>query len=79
MAAELAEDLYRVTADGPFSKSCGRGDQIRCAAVSVMSNLAEGFDRASRNEFSQFPVFAKGSCAQLRSQPVVVLDAEYLL
>ena len=79
MAAELAEDLYRVTAGSPSSKGCGLGDQIRCAVVSVMANPADGFDRASRNEFSQFLIFAKSLCTQLRSQPDVVLDAGYLL
>ncbi len=43
-----------------------------------MSNLAEGFDRGGRGEFHQFLVIAKGSCAEVRSQLYVALDAHYL-
>ncbi len=53
-------------------------DQIRRAAVSVMSNIAEGFDRGGRSEFHQFLVIAKGSCGELRNQLYVALDAGYI-
>jgi len=43
-----------------------------------MSNVAEGFDRAGRAEFHQFLVIAKGSCAEVRAQLYVALDAEYV-
>ena len=60
-ARELARDIYRVTDEGRFGKDFALRDQIRRASVSVLSNLAEGFDRASRGEFHQFLVIAKGS------------------
>ena len=48
------------------------------SAVSVMSNIAEGFDRASRGEFHHFLATAKGSCAEVRSHLYVALDTGYL-
>ncbi len=67
-ARQLAAEIYRVTAQGDFSKDFGLRDQIRRAAVPAMSNIAEGFDRGSRSEFHQFLVIAKASCAEVRSQ-----------
>src|SRR3990170_3662862 len=60
------------------SKDYGLCDQIRRAAVSVMSNLAEGFERGSSSEFHQFIVIAKGSCAEVRSQLYVAQDVGYI-
>jgi four helix bundle protein len=77
-ARELTKKIYRVTTQGEFNKDYGLRDQIRRAAVSVMSNLAEGFERGGRSEFHQFLVIAKGSCAELRSQLYVALDANYI-
>ena len=74
----LVAEIYRLTAMGPFSKDFGLRDQIRRAAVSVMSNIAEGFERGSRGEFHQFLVIAKGSCAELRSQLYTALDVAYI-
>lgn len=75
---KLTQEIYRVTNEGTFAKDFGLRDQIRRAAVSVMSNLAEGFERAGRAEFHQFLVVAKGSCAEVRSQLYVALDARYI-
>lgn len=77
-ARELAREVYALSADGKFARDYGLRDQIRRAAVSVMSNLAEGFDRGSRAEFHQFLVVAKGSCAEVRSQLHVALDVGYM-
>ncbi len=77
-ARELTRTIYQITAAGRFSKDFGLRDQIRRAAVSVMSNLAEGFERGGRAEFHQFLSVAKSSCAELRSQLYVALDATYL-
>jgi len=74
----LASEIYRISASGDFARDFGLRDQIRRAAVSVMSNVAEGFERASRPEFHHFIVIAKASCAEVRSQLYVALDAGYL-
>jgi len=77
-ARQLTAEIYRVSAQDDFAKDFGLKDQIRRAAVSVMSNIAEGFDRASRSEFHQFLVIAKASCAEVRSQLYVALDVGYI-
>lgn len=77
-ARQLTADIYRVTSKGDFSKDFGLRDQIRRASVSVMSNIAEGFDRGSRGEFHQFLVIAKASCAEVRSQLYVAQDVGYI-
>jgi four helix bundle protein len=74
----LARAIYQVTTCGPFSRDYGLKDQIQRAAVSIMSNIAEGFERNRPTEFHQFLSIAKGSCAELRSQLYVALDAGYL-
>lgn len=73
-ARELTKVIYALSGDGAFAKDFGLRDQIRRASVSVMSNIAEGFDRASRAEFHRFLVIAKGSCAEVRAQLYVALD-----
>ncbi len=77
-ARELTRAVYQVSASGAFAKDFGLRDQVRRSAVSVMSNLAEGFERGSRSEFHQFLSIAKASCAELRSQFYVALDTQYL-
>src|SRR5882762_11389104 len=77
-ARKLTADIYRVTSEGNFARDFGLKDQIRRAAVSNMSNLAEGFERGRAAEFHQFLSIAKGSCAELRTQLYVALDVGYL-
>jgi len=77
-ARELTKEIYRITCDGLFSKDYGLRDQIRRASVSIMSNIAEGFGRGSMNEFHQFLVVSKASCAEVQSQLYVALDVGYL-
>ncbi len=78
-ARELSREVYRLTQESPLRRDRALVDQMRRSAVSVMSNLAEGFDRQnSLPEFSHFLSIAKGSCAELRSQLYVALDANYL-
>jgi four helix bundle protein len=77
-ARTLTSEIYKVTNQGKFGGDFGLKDQIRRAAVSSMSNLAEGFERGRPTEFHQFLSVAKSSCAELRSQLYVALDAGYL-
>ena len=77
-ARHLTKSVYSITKSGDFSRDFGLKEQIRRASVSVMSNIAEGFERGGRSEFHHFLVIAKGSCAELKSQLYVALDAEYI-
>ncbi len=77
-ARELTKEVYLVTEKGAFGKDVTLRDQIRRTALSVMSNIAEGFDRGGRSEFHQFLVVAKASCAEVRSPLYVALDVGYL-
>jgi four helix bundle protein len=74
----LTKEIYRVTTIGLFSKDWGLRDQIRRASVSIMANIAEGFERGKPTEFHQFLSIAKGSCAEVRAELYVASDAGYL-
>ena len=74
----LTKRVYDLTSKGTFARDFGLRDQIRRAAVSVMSNIAEGFERNKLTEFHQFLSIAKASCAEVRSQLYVALDVGYL-
>ena len=74
-ARDLSEAIYWVTREGAFARDYGLRDQIRRAAVSVLSNIAEGFERGSDKEFRRFLVIAKGSAGEVRAQLYVALDA----
>lgn len=74
----LTKEIYQVTRRGAFAKDYGLSRQIQRAAVSIMSNLAEGFERNRQGEFHQFLSIAKASCAELRSQLYVAFDVDYL-
>ncbi len=77
-ARKLTSNVYKVTQIGKFASDYGLKDQMRRAAVSIMANIAEGFERGRPSEFHQFLSVAKGSCAEVRSQLYVALDAGYL-
>ncbi|GAA5512987.1 hypothetical protein Dcar01_01711 [Deinococcus carri] len=77
-ARVLAREIYRVTRQGRFAADRGLSGQIQRAAVSIMSNLAEGYERGRASEFHQFTSIAKASCAEVRSQLYVALDVGYL-
>ena len=74
----LTRDIYRTARMGEFSRDYGLAAQITKAAVSIMSNIAEGFERGKRGDFEHFLAIAKGSCAEVRSQLYVALDVGYL-
>ena len=67
-AMELAERVYRVTASFPEAERFGMVSQMRRSAVSVASNIAEGFGRVRRAEFVRFLEISKGSLFELQTQ-----------
>lgn len=74
----LTRDIYFVTRQGAFAKDFGLSNQIQRASVSIMSNIAEGFERFGAGERLQLINTAKASCAEVRSQLYVALDVGYL-
>ena len=77
-ARELVHEVYRISNDGLFSKDFGLCNQIRRASVSIMSNIAEGFERSGTNEFVQFLAIAKGPVGEVRSQLYIASDQGYI-
>lgn len=77
-ARKLVVAVYRVSRRGDFGRDLGLSGQIQRAAVSIPSNIAEGFERGTRAEFHHSLSTAKGSCAELRTQLYLASDLEYL-
>jgi len=78
LAREMTKTIYAISNDGAFARDFGLRDQIRRASVSIMSNIAEGFERGGDKEFFQFVSLAKGSSGEVRAQLYVALDADYI-
>lgn len=74
----LSREIYELTRKVAFSKDYALKDQIRRAAVSVMANIAEGFERNSNKEFLYFLSIAKGSAGEVRSLLYIALDEKYI-
>lgn len=74
----MTKEIYKTTSSGKFAHDFGLKNQIQRAAVSIMSNLAEGFERGKLTEFHQYISISKSSCAEVWSQLYVALDAEYI-
>lgn len=70
--------VYALTRSRSFSRDFGLTGQIQRSSVSIMSNIAEGFERARRPEFHQFLSIAKASCAEVRSLLYVANDVGYI-
>jgi four helix bundle protein len=77
-ARELVRETYRVCGIAPFSKDFGLKDQICRAAVSSMTNVAEGFGRKSSKDFAHFLDVARGSTLEVQSLLYVARDLSYL-
>ena len=75
---EIVRQVYLISQKNYFSKDYSLKDQIRRAAVSVMSNIAEGFERTSDKEFLQYLNVSKGSVGEVRSQLYIALDMGYI-
>jgi len=78
LTRSLTNSIYDVTLLGDFSRDFALRDQMRRASISVVSNIAEGFERDGDREFIQFLSVAKGSCGELRAQLYSALDRKYI-
>ena len=77
-ARKLASLVYNLTLSGGFARDFGLRDQVRRAAVSVDSNIAEGFERSGNREFEKFLWIAKGSAGEVVSQLYTAIDVGYV-
>jgi four helix bundle protein len=77
-AREITRLIYSVSSNGNFAKDFALTNQIRRSSISILSNIAEGFERNGDKEFIQFLMIAKGSCGEVRAQLYVALDQEYV-
>lgn len=77
-ARKLVKMIYKLTSDGAFSKDFGLRDQIQRAAVSAMTNIAEGFDCDSKIEFARFLGIARRSAVEVQSLLYVAFDVQYI-
>jgi len=77
-ARTVTKEIYRITLVSAFARDFGLRDQMRRASVSILSNIAEGFEREGDREFLRFLAIAKGSSGELRSQLYVALDQNYI-
>ena len=78
MARDSTRQIYSISSQSGFGPDFALRDQIRRAAISIMSNIAEGFERGGDKEFLQFLSIEKGSCGEARSQLYIALDANYI-
>lgn len=77
-ARALVKSVYKLTSDGTFAKDFGMRDQIQRASVSVMTNIAEGFDCESTAEFARFLGIARRSAVEVQSLLYAALDVEHI-
>ncbi|HMX74598.1 MAG TPA: four helix bundle protein [Anaerolineales bacterium] len=77
-ARELTRLVYSITEEGKFAKDFGLKDQIRRACVSIMSNIAEGFESKTQPAFIRYLGIAKASAGEVRAQSYVANDVKYL-
>ncbi len=74
----LVEEIYRITKSFPREEIYGLSSQLRRAAVSIPSNIAEGFVRCSKKEYKQFLYVSLGSCAEVSTQITIADRLGYL-
>jgi len=74
----LVKRIYEVTSEGRFANDFALRDQLRGAAISTMSNIAEGFERSTNKDFVRFLYMAKGSSGEVRAQLYAAIDLGYV-
>jgi four helix bundle protein len=75
---DLVAATYRISRERPFSRDFALCDQLHRAAISVVANIAEGFERSSATEFYRFLTIAKGSCGEVRTHLLIARRLEYV-
>jgi four helix bundle protein len=78
IARKATKEVYEISSREQFSRDFALVNQMRRASISVLSNIAEGFERGGDKEFLQFLSIAKGSCGEVRAQLYVALDQNYI-
>ena len=78
IARELTNQIYTITKKESICRDFGFVDQIRRAAISIMNNIAEGFERGTNKDFAKYIFIARGSAGEVRSMLYVALYNEYL-
>ena len=77
-ARAFVKSIYELTSLDNFKKDYGLKDQIQRAAVSIMNNISEGYERDNNKEFRNFLGYAKGSAGEVRSMLYIALDLNYI-
>jgi four helix bundle protein len=77
-ARVLCKEIYILSSNDKFAKDFGLRDQIRRSAVSIIANIAEGYERKSDGDFKRFLNISKGSLAEVKSHLYIALDLEYI-
>ncbi len=78
MGIELVKRIYVLTMSGKLNRDSGLRDQVRRASVSILTNIAEGFERRSRKEYLNYLNIAKGSAGEVRSLLRVAFEIGYI-
>ena len=77
-AREATRLVYEISSNEKFARDFALVNQIRRAVISILSNIAEGFERSGNKEFLQFLAVAKGSCGEVGAQLYVAFDQKYI-
>ena len=77
-ARQVVAEIYELTRIGDFARDFGLRDQIQRASVSVVSNIAEGFDYGSNKQFVHYLNIAKASASEVRAQLILAMDVGYI-
>ncbi|CAN5705130.1 four helix bundle protein [soil metagenome] len=77
-ARDVTRMVYEISCSEKFARDFALVNQIRRASISILSNIAEGFERSGNKEFLQFLAIAKGSCGEVRAQVYVAFDQNYI-